>query len=90
MRVSHLLKVTPIYYVYQAPESLTSLKIKFANNLIAGTHILTDNFFLYKKNWDSLHPRLNTHCKAWSYKKKEHKEVKAYRKPLYKEPKVNR
>ena len=49
MRVSHLLKVTPIYYVYQAPESLISLKIKFANNLIAGTHILTDNFFLYKK-----------------------------------------
>ena len=90
MRVSHLLNVTQIEYVYQAPESLISLKIKSANNLIAGTHILTDNFFLYKKNWDSLHPRLNTHCKAWSYKKKEHREIKAYRKSLYKEPKVNR
>ena len=24
-------------------------------------------------NWDSLHVRLNSHCEAWSYKKKKHK-----------------
>ena len=25
-------------------------------------------------NWDSLHSRLNSHYKAWSYKKKKHKK----------------
>ena len=43
-----------------------------------------------KKNLDSLHARLNIHYKAWSYKKKKHKNIKAYRKSLYKEPTVNR
>ena len=33
-------------------------------------------------NWDSLHPRLNSHCKARSYKKKKHKKIKGYRKSL--------
>ena len=41
-------------------------------------------------NQDSLHARLNSHCKAWSYKKKKHKKIKAYMKSLYKEPTVNR
>ena len=41
-------------------------------------------------NWDSLHARLNSCCKAWSYKKKKHKKIKAYRKSLWKEPTVNR
>ena len=41
-------------------------------------------------NWDSLHVRLNSHCKAWSYKKKKHKKIKAYRKSLQKEHAVNR
>ena len=31
-------------------------------------------------NWDSLHARLNSHYKTWSYKKKKHKNVKVYRK----------
>ena len=31
-------------------------------------------------NWYSLHARLNSHYEAWSYKKKKHKKVKAYRK----------
>ena len=39
-------------------------------------------------NWDSLHPRLNSHYKAWSYKKKKDKKIKAYRKSLQKEPTV--
>ena len=37
------------------------------------------NFFL---NWDSLQARLNSHYKAWSYKKKKQKMIKAYRKSL--------
>ena len=41
-------------------------------------------------NWDSLHERLNSHCKAWSYKKKKRKRIKAYRKSLQKEPIVSR
>ena len=36
----------------------------------------------FKKNWDSLHARLNSHSEAWSYKKKKHKKVKAYRKSV--------
>ena len=27
-------------------------------------------------NWDSLHAKLNSHCEAWSYKKKRHKKVR--------------
>ena len=33
-------------------------------------------------NWDSLHARLSSHCKASSCKKKKHKKIKAYRKSL--------
>ena len=38
-------------------------------------------FFLFF-DWDSLHARLNNHYKAWSYKKKNYKKIKAYRKSL--------
>ena len=48
--------------------------------------LLNQSFF----NWDSLHARLNSHCKAWSYKKKKHKKIKAYRKSVQKEPIVKR
>ena len=41
-------------------------------------------------NCDSLHARLNSHYKAWSYKKKKHKNIKAYRKSVQKEPTVKR
>ena len=41
-------------------------------------------------NWDSLHVRLNSHYEAWSYKKKKHKKIKAYRKSAQKEPTVKR
>ena len=34
-------------------------------------------------NWDSLHVRLNSHNKEWSYKKKKHKKIKAYMKSLH-------
>ena len=41
-------------------------------------------------NWDSLHARINSYHKAWSYKKKKHKKIKAYRNSLLKEPTVNK
>ena len=31
------------------------------------------------------HAMLNSHYEAWSYKKKTHKKIKAYRKSVYKE-----
>ena len=39
-------------------------------------------FFFFFFNWYSLHARLNSHYEAWSYKKRKHKKVKAYRKPI--------
>ena len=38
--------------------------------------------FDYFFNWDSVHAKMNKHYKAWSYKKKKHKKIKAYRKSL--------
>ena len=35
------------------------------------------NFFFF--DWFSLHAKLNNHYEAWSYKKRKHKKVKAYR-----------
>ena len=39
-----------------------------------------DSYFF--QNWDSLHASLNSHYKAWSYKKKEQKQIEAYRKSV--------
>ena len=50
--------------------------------------VLLNNFFFF--NLDSFHARLNSRYKAWSYKKKEHKRIKAYRKSGLKEPTVKR
>ena len=36
--------------------------------------------FFFLKKWNSLHARLNSHYKAWSYKK--HKKITAYRKSV--------
>ena len=41
--------------------------------------ILFSRVFL---NWDSLHARLNSYYEAWSYKKKKHKKITAYRKSV--------
>ena len=51
---------------------------------------LKGNYKVLFFNWDSLHARLNSPYKAWCYKKKKHKKIKAYRKSLQKEPTVNR
>ena len=50
------------------------------------TAILKWYFF----NWDSLHARLKSHYEAWSYKKKKHKKITAYKKSVQKEPTVKR
>ena len=39
-------------------------------------------FLFFFFNWDSFHARLNSHYKAWSYKKKKHKKIKAQRKSV--------
>ena len=41
-------------------------------------------------NWDSLNERLNSHYKAWSYKKKKYKKIKGNRKSFQTELTVNR
>ena len=38
--------------------------------------------YIYIYNWDSLHARLNSHYRAWSYKKKKHKKIKGCRKSV--------
>ena len=43
---------------------------------------LNTEIYIFFFNWDSLHARLNSYFKTWSYKKKKHKEIKAYRKSL--------
>ena len=41
-------------------------------------------------DWDSLHARLNSHYKAWNYKEKKHKNIKAYKKSVKKEATIKR
>ena len=36
----------------------------------------------FLSNWDSLYVRLNSHYKAWSYKKRKDKKIKAYSESL--------
>ena len=36
--------------------------------------------FMYLFNKDSLHAKLSSHYETWSYKKKKHTKIKAYRK----------
>ena len=38
------------------------------------------SFFFF--NWDSPHARLNSHYKAWSYKKRSTKRITGYRKSV--------
>ena len=40
------------------------------------------NFFFFFFNWDSPHARLNSHCEAWSYKKRRTKRITGYRKSV--------
>ena len=43
---------------------------------------LSLSMIILKKKRDSLHATLDSHYKAWSYKKKTHRKIKAYSKSL--------
>ena len=49
--------------------------ITLINSFMTEVHI-SFFFFLKKKNWDSLHVKLNSYYEALSYKKKKHEKVK--------------
>ena len=62
-----------------------------SRHLSFSSFIMTSNIYIFVIfNWDSFHARLNSHYKTWSYKKKKHKNIKAYLKSLWKEPTVNK
>ena len=71
-------------------EDLTNQIQKDAFSIIcidaaAGIKLQWSREYIYSFfNWDSLHARLNYDYKAWSYKKKKHKKIKAYRNLLTK------
>ena len=46
------------------------------------SNALNQCFSISLFNWYSLHARLNSHYEAWSYTKRKHKKVKAYRKAI--------
>ena len=55
------------YIQYQ----FTSLMEEYVNTSLA-----------FLKNWDSLHTMPSSHYNAWSYNKKKHKNIAAYRKSV--------
>ena len=66
-------------------ENITKLPKKYIQILQAckpNEDMKLDWNYYFFKNWDSLYARLNSHYKAWSYKKKKHKKIEAYRKSL--------
>ena len=67
--------------VYRSP---SQNNIEFENFLSDFEELLSKTvfFFFFFFNWYSLHARLNSHYEAWSYKKRKHEKVKAYRKPI--------
>ena len=52
--------------IFRTPLYKNTFEELLLKNLVSGRV----SFF----NWDSLHARLNSHYKAWSYKKKKHKK----------------
>ena len=54
---------------------------KNESDKIKELEVTMEEFFFFFF-WYSLHARLNSHYEAWSYKKRKHKKVKAYRKSI--------
>ena len=73
--------------MFHCRKSLNSVLLLLLVNFVSGFSLDLMHIFF---NWNSLHAQLNSHYKAWNYKKKKHKKSKAYRKFLYKEPTVTR
>ena len=67
----------------ESPHSMVkiSLQIILMPPLHCETQVTWEDFFIFF-NWDSLHARLNSHYKTWSYKKKNHKKIRAHRKSV--------
>ena len=72
----------------RSPPLYLILLLKFCLSPSRTLHILQPITLFF--NWDSFHARLNSHYKAWNYKKKKHKKIKAYSKSLQREPTVSR
>ena len=53
-------------------------------------NILRSDYDCFFFNRESLHAIPNIHYEAWSYKKKKEKMIKAYKKSVYKYPRVKR
>ena len=51
----------------------------FTSMRVAGVMYVGFFFFF---NWDSLHARLNSNYKAWSYKKRSTEKITGYRKSV--------
>ena len=58
---------------------LPELKYFYSEQTLWQVSTLFCGFLL---NWDSIYARLNSHYKAWSYKRKKHKKIKTYRKSV--------
>ena len=58
------------------------------NSFSSLSRIMNQNYFFKKLVFTPC--KLNSHYKAWTYKKKEHKKIKAYRKSLYEKPTVSK
>ena len=70
--------------VFEEKSSFKILGVTFSSKMDWGTYIISIAKTASKKigalihfNWHSLHARLNSHYKAWEYKKKNHKKIKA-------------
>ena len=70
------------------PESIWTQLKTLPLQLVLRTTNQTKVFFAFFFN--SLHARLSSHYKAWSYKKKNHKKIRAHRKSVQKEHTVKR
>ena len=62
-----LLKILNMFYIKQGRAFV----------LMYGKDVFRNSRFCFFFNWDSLHVKLNSHYKVWSYKKKKHKKITA-------------
>ena len=86
--ISEPTKWVNLIFIPQLPEQTQQLRELVKNksvwDFILSHGVQFDKLFfvIVFFNWDLLHARLNSHYKAWSYKKKKHKKIKAYRKSV--------
>ena len=54
-----------------------NINIDKSHTSLCLTNVFLFGLICFFLSQDSLHARLNSHCKAWSYKKKKHKKIKS-------------